>query len=108
MALVSTTVLGMLSLEVGIAAKLALASSLMFWSGCLSFVIGVLGLGKVVELIPEDVISAFTISAAFNIIFTQLGSLFQISVAASHAPILMLRNALVVLPTLKVLSCLCD
>jgi MFS superfamily sulfate permease-like transporter len=76
----------------------------MFWSGCLSLVLGVLGLGKVVEVVPKDVLSAFTISAAFNIMFTQLGSLFQISVAGSHAPILILRNALLALPSAQVFT----
>jgi MFS superfamily sulfate permease-like transporter len=64
----------------------------------------VFGLGKVLEIVPKDVLSAFTISAALNIMFSQLGSLFQISVAASHAPILMLRNAILVLPTSKLFT----
>jgi len=50
------------------------------------------------------VLSAFTTCAAFNIMITQLGSLFQITVASSHAPIFMLRNALLALPTAKLFT----
>jgi len=99
-ALVSTTVMGMISHVAG-PARLALASALMFACGALSTVLGVLGLAKVVDYVPKEVLSAFTTGAAFNIMFTQLGSLFQIKVAASHAPIVMLKNAIVALPTLQ-------
>jgi SulP family sulfate permease len=99
-ALVSTTLMGMIAAVQG-PARLALASTLMFWCGALATTIGLLGLGKIVEVVPKDVLSAFTTGAAFNIMFTQLGSLFQISVATSHAPIIMLRNAIIALPTLK-------
>jgi len=54
-----------------------------------------------VDYVPKDVLSAFTTGAAFNIMFTQLGSLFAIKVATSHAPIVMLKNAIVALPTLS-------
>ncbi len=99
-ALVSTTLMGMISALEG-SARLAMASALMFACGSLSTVLGVLGLARVVDYVPKDVLSAFTTGAAFNIMFTQLGSLFKIQVATSHAPIVMLRNALVALPTLQ-------
>lgn len=102
-ALVSTTLYGMVATQTG-AAKLALASALMFWGGVLSTILGLLGLGFVLEIVPHDVLSAFTTCAAFNIMITQLGSLFQISVASSHAPIIMLRNALVALPSAKLFT----
>jgi len=83
------------------AARLALASALMFWGGVTAVLVGLLKLGKVVDIVPKDVLSAFTTSAVLNIMFTQIGNLFQISVAPSHAPIFLLRNALIALPTLK-------
>lgn len=104
-ALVSTTLYGMIATQVG-AAKLALASALMFWGGVLSTLLGLLGLGFVLEVVPHDVLSAFTTCAAFNIMITQLGSLFQISVQSSHAPIVMLRNAIVALPSAKLFTSL--
>ena len=100
-ALVSTTLHGMISHVADPAVKLALASCLMFWGGVTSVVIGLLNWGKVVNVVPHDVLSAFTTSAVLNIMFTQIGSLFQIPVASSHAPIIMLRNAIVALPLLK-------
>eukprot|EP00964_Phaeocystis_antarctica_P109468 scaffold73935_cov48-Phaeocystis_antarctica.AAC.1 len=148
----------------------------MFWGGVLSVAVGLLNWGKVVDVVPHDVLSAlsnpnpanpnpnphpkpspspspspnphphpspsphpnqvlsaFTTSAVLNIMFTQIGNLFQIKlspladrqaltpnpspypspnpspnpyprphpnqVASSHAPILMLRNALVAMPS---------
>lgn len=99
-ALVSTVLFGMVAAVEG-PARLALASKLMFSCGALSAVLGLLGLAKVVDYVPKEVLSAFTTGAAFNIMFTQLGSLFKIKVATSHAPIVMLKNALVALPTLQ-------
>jgi len=85
-------------------AKLLLASKLMFACGALSTALGLLGLARVVDYVPKDVLSAFTTGAAFNIMFTQLGNLFKIKVATSHAPIIMLKNALVALPSLQVFT----
>ena len=73
----------------------------MLASGALSTLLGLFGLAKVMDYVPKDVLSAFTTGAAFNIMFTQLGSLFKITVATSHAPIVMFKNALVALPTLQ-------
>ena len=98
-ALVSTTIFSMIATLEG-PARAAMASALMFACGVLSTVLGVLGLARIVDYVPKDVLSAFTTGAAFNIMFTQLGSLFGIKVATSHAPIVMLKNALVALPTL--------
>jgi len=100
-ALVSTTLHGMIAGVPDPATRLALASCLMFWGGVLSVAVGLLNWGKVVDVVPHDVLSAFTTSAVLNIMFTQIGNLFQIKVASSHAPILMLRNALVAMPTAK-------
>ena len=100
-ALVSTTLHGMIAYVPEPAARLALASCLMFWGGALAVVVGLLNWGKVVDVVPHDVLSAFTTSAVLNIMFTQIGNLFQIQVASSHAPIVMLRNALVGLPNAK-------
>lgn len=49
-ALVSTTLFGMVASQASAAAKLALASTLMFWGGVLSTVLGLLGLGFVLEV----------------------------------------------------------
>jgi len=104
-ALVSTVMFGMLGATEG-AARLALASSFMFACGALSTVLGMLGAAKILDYVPKEVLSAFTTGAAFNIMFTQLGSLFKINVATSHAPIGMLMNAIVALPGLQVFTTL--
>ena len=98
-ALVSTTVFSMVATLEG-PARAAMASALMFACGVLSTVLGVLGLARIVDYVPKDVLSAFTTGAAFNLMFTQLGPIFGIKVATSHMPIVMLKNALVALPTL--------
>ena len=79
-ALVSTTLHGMIAGVPDPATRLALASCLMFWGGVLSVAVGLLNWGKVVDVVPHDVLSAFTTSAVLNIMFTQIGNLFQIKV----------------------------
>ena len=85
-ALVSTTIFSMIATLEG-PARAAMASALMFACGVLSTVLGVLGLARIVDYVPKDVLSAFTTGAAFNLMFTQLGPIFGIKVAPRICPL---------------------
>ena len=93
-ALVSTTLAPMIASEESEADKLAAASSLMFWSGISTCVLGLSGLGGLVERVPKDILSAFVTCCAFNIAGTQIPSVLKVAKPHGHTPLQMLVGAL--------------
>ena len=92
-AIVSTTMLGVVGGEPTEAARLALASCVMFWSGVLTTVLGALDLGGFIEALDHDVLSAFVTCCAVNIGCSQAGAALRVSAARSHVPAVGLWNA---------------
>ena len=93
-ALVSTTLAPMIASETTEADKLAAASSLMFWSGVSTMILGLSGLGGLVERVPKDVLSAFVTCCAFNIAGTQIPSVLKVAKPHGHTPLQMILGAL--------------
>jgi SulP family sulfate permease len=93
-ALVSTTLAPMIASETTEADKLAAASSLMFWSGVSTCILGLSGLGGLVERVPKDILSAFVTCCAFNIAGTQIPSVLKVAKPHGHTPLQMLVGAL--------------
>jgi SulP family sulfate permease len=93
-ALFSTTLAPMIASETTEADKLAAASSLMFWSGVSTMILGLSGLGGLVERVPKDILSAFVTCCAFNIAGTQIPSVLKVAKPHGHTPLQMIMGAL--------------